>query len=132
MSLVKIYFDAYKKTGFSSVNSVIPYDDIAVNLGNGLDVKSGIFTAPVDGDYLLMFTALKNVESTYLRFLMKKNATTTVAATYAYSENKVATPMKMSSIQSLKKGETISVVLSTGSSSDFDNEFHTQFIGIKL
>ena len=38
--------------------SVVVYDDVVTNLGNGYDASTGVFTAPLDGVYQLLWTSL--------------------------------------------------------------------------
>lgn len=129
--IVKIHFDAYKTTGVSNVNNIVTYDGIHVNVGNGMDIRTGIFTALVAGVYLFNFVAVKH-ETKDVRFFIKKNRQNIVATSYAPAFHQAAIPMSMSSIQSLKEGETMSIELSAGPSYDTAAEMFTHFTGTSL
>ena len=61
-------FNSFKRTG-----SIVNYDTTSVNIGNGLNQTSGVFTAPVTGIYVLYFLALKTMESDHMTIRVMHN-----------------------------------------------------------
>ena len=53
----EIIFNAFRNSSISSPGT-ITYSGTNVNLGNGLNLEDGIFTAPKDGFYFFQFQAL--------------------------------------------------------------------------
>ncbi|XP_046640737.1 uncharacterized protein LOC124326126 isoform X2 [Daphnia pulicaria] len=52
------YFYVQKNTGFSTMNTPIPYEIEVVNTGDAMDKSTGIFTTPRDGTYFFSFTGV--------------------------------------------------------------------------
>lgn len=52
------YFYVQRSERFSKVNTSIPFDVAVVNIGNAMNLTSGIFTAPRAGTYFFTFTGL--------------------------------------------------------------------------
>ncbi|XP_045034116.1 uncharacterized protein LOC116929728 [Daphnia magna] len=55
----KVAFFAQRNSSYGNQGSIIPYTSSHLNLGNSLDLTSGLFTVPVRGIYHFHFTALK-------------------------------------------------------------------------
>ena len=51
----KVAFDAYRTSPFEQNYAKITYSNTSINLGNGLNISSGIFTAPIAGYYFFIF-----------------------------------------------------------------------------
>ncbi|KZS14838.1 putative Neurexin IV [Daphnia magna] len=55
---VPTYFYVQRSERFSKVNTSIPFDVALVNIGNAMNLTTGIFTAPRAGTYFFSFTGL--------------------------------------------------------------------------
>ncbi len=51
-----VYFYAYKIYRFNTTGRPIEFENTQLNIGNAMDVESGIFTAPRSGIYFFAFT----------------------------------------------------------------------------
>ena len=87
---------------------MIPYDAFAVNVGGGMDLSSGVFTAPRDGYYFFSFMGDDNSETEYAFVFLRKNGSiVAIGVAYNMDHNTVA----MSSILQLAKGDEVDVGL---------------------
>ncbi|XP_046638795.1 complement C1q tumor necrosis factor-related protein 2-like [Daphnia pulicaria] len=57
-----VYFYVQRNSSFFTENTPIPFDLARVNEGNGMDLTSGIFTAPRPGIYFFSFAAVAHLE----------------------------------------------------------------------
>ena len=122
-----VSFYVQRNSSYSSIKTVIPYEVPQLNIGNAMNLETGVFTAPVDGRFHFSFTALSSSSSgpnyVYLRLNGAVNA-----ISYAAPPN-YHLPM-MDTLQ-LKKGDTVDVFLFDGSILDSGNHY-TQFSGFLL
>lgn len=47
----KVFFEAYRRTDYSTVHTFLPYDTCPTNVGNAMNCSTGVFVAPVKGLY---------------------------------------------------------------------------------
>lgn len=65
-----VAFDAYRNGPFDHEQSILRYDGTLVNAGNGMNVTTGIFTAPHPGIYAFNFHALtRDGTATYIKIM---------------------------------------------------------------
>lgn len=65
-----VYFYVQRSQRFTTVNASIPFDVATLNVGNGMNVTTGIFTAPRAGTYFFCFTGLAEFPTfPYLSYL---------------------------------------------------------------
>ena len=119
-----VYFTALRNTIYSTANSVIPYLTAQLNIGNAMNLTSGVFTAPVNGRYFFSFTAQGNVANTILRL-----NSVAVASSYGASASS-NTPI--SATFNLKVGDRVDTYLSQGSIGNYGSQPNTQFSGFLL
>ena len=60
-----IAFNAIRKSEYTTTNSVLPFDEATVNVGDAFDVRTGIFTAPTQGFYHFGFHSYSGGGSAY-------------------------------------------------------------------
>ena len=53
-----VAFGAFRNSNWATTSTAMTYDGTYVNLGNGLDITTGIFSAPIAGMYVFHFNAL--------------------------------------------------------------------------
>ncbi|XP_035687117.1 complement C1q tumor necrosis factor-related protein 7-like [Branchiostoma floridae] len=61
-------------------NEVIIFNHVFTNVGNGYDVTTGKFTAPMDGVYVFMYNVHKNLASHGMRVALMRNGDIQVLA----------------------------------------------------
>ena len=55
---------------YNSVSTAIPYQVERLNIGNAMNLGSGVFTAPTNGRYFFSFVARSNVAVTYIQLCL--------------------------------------------------------------
>ena len=56
----RVIFGAVKKSGGSRIEGDLTFDEEIINVGNGMNIRSGKFEAPVEGYYIFSFTGTAN------------------------------------------------------------------------
>ena len=51
-------FSARRRLGHANTNETITYNDVSINIGEGMNGSTGTFTVPVSGLYAFSFSAL--------------------------------------------------------------------------
>ena len=68
---VDVHFYVQRESNLGSVTDAIPFEWVPVSEGNAFDLSSGIFTAPVKGNYYFQFSALRYDSAEYDPTFMK-------------------------------------------------------------
>ncbi|CAG0903155.1 unnamed protein product [Darwinula stevensoni] len=104
-----VYFDAVRVDGWSSVG-IIPFYFAEVNIGNGMDPSSGIFTAPLDGIYAFHFHCMTHET---VQVLLRSNE---VAKATLFSENEsnLGQMLGQSILLQLQIGDQVDLYLERG------------------
>jgi C1q-related factor len=105
-----VYFHVQRNTTYS-VTGTIPFQIEQLNVGGGMNITSGIFTAPKSGIYFFSFTGLKDGSANVLRVDLYYNSNQ-----IGRTEGQLAgvSTVALSSTLSLKSGDQISVRLISG------------------
>ena len=72
------YFYVQRKSYYSKSESVIPFDVQLMNIGGGMNLATGIFTAPVAGRYFFTLSGLAQGLETYLHLMLNGGIVGTV------------------------------------------------------
>ncbi len=59
-----IYFYVQKSTSFNQANTPVPFEVVKLNIGNAMNIASGIFTAPRTGTYFFSLSGVAAIPST--------------------------------------------------------------------
>lgn len=69
-----VYFNVLRNSTFNTANTAIPYELEVLNIGNGFNASSGIFTVPRSGTYYFSFSSnSENTPDEYLWFSLRVN-----------------------------------------------------------
>jgi C1q-related factor len=124
-----VYFHVQRSSTYSSVGTTIPFQIERLNVGGGMNLASGIFTAPKSGIYFFSFTGLKQYDNVYAAVDLYHNSNhITTAAGTAVNGHLTET---LSSTLSLKSGDQISLRLTYGQLHD-NSDHYTNFNGLLL
>jgi hypothetical protein len=59
-----VYFYVQKSTTFNQLNTPVPFEVVQLNIGNAMNIASGIFTAPRKGTYFFSLSGVAAIPST--------------------------------------------------------------------
>jgi len=125
-----VQFYVQRNTGWSTLNTPIPFQVERLNVGNAMNIETGIFKAPKAGTYSFAFKHMKTnaALSTYsfLRLNGNNIGINWAGDTLNYLSGSMIATLK------LKVGDEITLVLTDGALFDNGVQYHTQFSGILL
>ena len=121
-----VYFFVSRDSFYNIVNTPIKYQEAQLNIGNGMDLASGVFTAPVSGRYQFNFVALVNADRTDVIFRLNGG---TIVGGWGQSQYDT---LAITATLDLKKNDRIDTYLVRGSIYDDKYFYYTQFTGILL
>ena len=125
-----VYFHVQRNSTYTLNGTTIPFQIERLNVGGGMNITSGIFTAPKSGIYFFSFTGLKsNSNTTNLDVELFHNSNYITRAT---TQNVAGLfTVTLSSTLSLNSGDQISLQLVQGQLYD-SYAHHTNFNGMLL
>jgi hypothetical protein len=106
-----VAFDAYRTSEING-QTVIPYDAFEVEMGGGMNLATGVFTAPVSGIYVFTGTWFDNSRDTdtgYAWVYIRKNGSLVIGA--MHSGRTDVNSFGMTVLVSLVKGDTVATDL---------------------
>jgi hypothetical protein len=121
-----VHFYVQKSSSFSAMSATIPFEVAVLNIGNAMDIKSGVFIAPVGGRYFFGFSAYSS-GSVGLFIHLNLNG---VSVGSLQTQTAWTTTTSKSTLN-LKKGDEIKLTIAGQSLYDDDNHY-THFTGILL
>jgi len=118
----KVHFYVTRNTTFIASDSTIPYELARLNLGEAMDLSSGIFTAPVAGIYHFEFSAVKSpsfplssYSSALVIYLQVNGVNVGIAATSPGSTGSYDSLSSSASLQ-LEANDTVNLFNANGGS----------------
>ena len=128
----QVYFYVQKNQNAPRGTNAVTFEVEKLNVGKAMDIKTGVFTAPVDGNYFFTFSCVSNPGGA-LRVQLMLNGVAVGTAVAKVELNTAA----MQSIIQLKKGDkiTLSTALSDPDSEgirDKADRLQTHFTGMLL
>ena len=124
-----VYFHVQRNSTFTLNGTTIPFQIERLNVGEGMNITSGIFTAPKSGIYFFAFSGVKDWPANALTVDLYHHSNLITRAEGANVDGlHTAT---LSSTLSLKSGDRISLQLTTGQLHD-SYVHHTDFTGLLL
>lgn len=122
-----VHFYVQRKTSFRMDNAIIPFEVDVLNIGEAMDLKSGVFTAPVSGVYHFEFTGTKDKSDKQLDILLEVNGTH-VAEAHSSGAVKSTLNLFITVSLRLKAGDRVNLYKSGGVLYD-SNAHYTHFTG---
>ena len=104
---------------------MIPYDVEVLNIGKAINLTTGIFTVPTRGRYLIIASAVSNVNSETRVQLRVNRAVLTESFGVASGDQ-----MPISITLQLNEGDVVDTFLSTGGLNSNNDERFSQFSAI--
>ena len=107
---------------------MIPWEVEQLNIGWRMNLKTSVFTVPINGRYFFSFNAISNTATNSKSFVrLRVNG---VGIQIGFSQA-FRISMPLVATLNLKKGDKIDVILGNGALMDNANE-HTSFTGMLL
>jgi hypothetical protein len=126
-----VAFEAYRANDYSTTDTVIPYETFQVNHGGGMDLKTGVFTAPVSGVYVFLAHFWDNSATSGINVRFRKNGNKGYSSAYSSTSVKEQTTF-MSLIVELVVGDTVDTYLSSGAIAGATSTLNDRFGGYLL
>ena len=124
-----VYFHVQRNSTYTLNGTTIPFEIEGLNVGGGMNITSGIFTAPKSGIYFFSFSGLKTPPANPLSVELYHNSNPLTAAYGTLLDGYLTATL--SSTLNLKSGDQISLRLYSGQL--FDSSYHyTNFNGMLL
>jgi len=123
-----IHFTVQRISDLNLTNVVIPFEYELLNVGNAMNLASGVFTAPVDGIYHFDFSGMKDADSPAQIYVSLQVNSVTIGT--AYASNLTNHHLALSGISAstrLKAGDEVRLYKTTGILND--NSHYTHFSG---
>jgi C1q-related factor len=124
-----VYFYVQTTETYDNAGTIIPFDTEQLNVGGGMNITSGIFTAPKSGIYFFSFNGLKDFQRDALGVSLYHNSIYITQAYGALGPN--YNPVALTSTLRLRSGDQISLLLDYGQLKGNQSR-NTNFIGMLL
>lgn len=134
----EVYFNVFRNASFSEQKKVIPFHGALLNVGQGMDVRSGVFTAPVNGVYAFHFDGVRSFfadrsiqhQNGAVKVGLYHNGKLVASAEEAAHED--IGSLSVNSILHLRAGDSVEMVLLYGILHDSVHHMSTRFSGALL
>ena len=78
-----VYFHVQRRSTFSEVDRIIPFEVELANTGGAMNEGNGTFRAPLKGDYFFIFSGMKNNDHSSIAVRFKNKNGKGVASSFA-------------------------------------------------
>ena len=124
-----VYFHVQRTSTYNVTGTTIPFHIERLNVGGGMNITSGIFTAPKSGIYFFSFNGLTDRPANYLDAELYQNSNL-IARAHGHDFDGYWTAT-LSATLNLKSGDQISLRLVQGQLQN-NSLHHTNFNGMLL
>ena len=121
-----VYFHVGRKSEYSSIGTVIPYEWEHLNIGAAMNLATGVFIAPVNGRYYFSFTARSGTAAKNWISLRVNGVQTGISHAPQWNHN-----IPIVTTLDLVNEDTVDIMLVEGSIFDSNNH-NTHFSGVLL
>ena len=128
-----IGFTAYLTHPLTNQNKqTVVYDHVTANVGSGFDTKTGVFTAPQEGDYMFTWNAMTKGRGSYCHLYLYRNGISTIFSAFADMNGRTTGSDRgsNSAILALMAGDR--VWIQTGTCHYLYSQRYTSFSGFKI
>jgi len=125
-----VQFYVQRNTDWSTLNTPMPFQVTRLNVGNAINIETGIFKAPKAGTYSFAFSFTKTTTTANTYFRFKLNGSS-IGIIYGESGTNLELSSSIQAILKLKVGDEITLVLEGGELFD-STSYHTHFTGMLL
>merc|ERR1711902_465051 len=131
---MSVYFDAYRNKAYDGGGEEnLTFNGSLCNVGSGLDVDSGIFTAPVGGMYFFMFHIATHDNKKALLSIRKNGDEIASIFDQNHKDNHKNSMAGQTIIIDCQRGDEIVVYAYTGTwLADFPMNHYTHWVGMLL
>jgi hypothetical protein len=112
----------------TDINSVVKFEDVKVNRGQGYDPSTGVFTAPRQGLYHISCMILGG-NGKYAHYQLNKNGT---RYTLGFATNGVYSSSTISALVEMKKGDRVFIKHNYSTSEKIYGAHYSTFAGYLL
>ena len=125
-----VHFEVARNTSFTgSALKVIPWEIERLNIGGAMNLKTGVFIAPVNGRYQFSFNGrAASPGNNYVVIRVNGLNGYAIGMAYQFAQNGI---LPLMTTANLKKGDTVDAFLNSGLLFDNSDNF-TRFSGILL
>ncbi len=117
-----------KNLDFSSLNTPITFENELLNVGNAMNISSGIFTAPRSGRYFFTLSGIKDGAATGIYISLRLNGAHAGQAYGSYGG--VYYTYSMQTTLNMQVGDQVSLVVTDGALHDNSiTSYFTNFSG---
>lgn len=124
-----VHFFVQRKTSFQ-MDGVIPFRVERLNLGEAMNLTSGVFTVPLNGTYHFQFSGIKKWSSEEMYIGLQVNGKGVGTGLSNDGQSKLAySPVSLTASLRLKAGDRVNLLKSKGELYDAPTAFYSHFTG---
>jgi len=125
-----VQFFVQRNTMWNATNTPIPFEVTRLNVGNAMNIGTGVFKAPKAGTYSFAFSGIKS--NTSIRTYMELRLNGSKIGTSFLGEAGLFYTSSLNANLKLKIGDEITLVLIAGVLFDTTDDHYTYFTGTLL